>query len=54
MEPHIKLLIDTLKDEITEMSPEDRLEMLAMLQEDFCRCCGYDGHVSQCSCWNDE
>lgn len=54
LDPYTGALIAALKVKLAEMKPDDRLEVIAFLQEGFCPHCGCDRDGMVCHCANDE
>lgn len=51
--------IRDLREDLAEMTNEQRLEVFSEIMADYCDECGrYDGHSTEnkrgCQCWNDE
>lgn len=45
-------LLPLIKDSLTKMSDEERLEFFDLVEDGYCRYCGSDD--PKCQCWNDE
>lgn len=45
---------DWIGDSMADMSPEERVELMRSIEENYCRYCGFDQVERKCHCWNDD
>lgn len=48
------ILVYVIHDRMQKMTADERLEIINILMDGFCKECGWNDPSGTCQCWNDE